>query len=204
MKQKIKSLIKRAPDNKVYIEVITALLTVPVMLTVLITNYNNLTTKKTTSEAVSAVPTKTQEVIIKTIPGNNNSQAQTPPQIANQAQSPATPTPIPTTGTTQCQKSVGPVTISYPTEGETVSDNPLTIIINHDDNDYCAVVWSYSINGGPWSNYSSNSISLYDMPNGSKQLELRVQSTVSNDQTLLTRNFTYTGATNNSASPSAH
>lgn len=195
MKSKIKNWIQKAPDRKVYIEVLTAVLTVPVMLTVLITNLNNLTAKKTTTTA-NVTPAASPQVIIKTIPAGNNTVAQETASKNNQQDSSPT--------ATDCKKQIGPVDISYPTEGENVSDNPLTIIIKHDDDTYCSVVWSYRINGGPWSEYSNNSISLYNMPNGEKKLDLRIQSTVSSDQTMITRNFNYQGSTDQTATSSAN
>jgi hypothetical protein len=187
MRQKVKHWIKSAPDRKVYIEVLTALLTVPVLITVLLTNFSNLT--KTKDSAKNPEPSPKQEIIIKQLPDTSN---------APKAEATST-----TMTPQSCKKEVGPVTIAYPKEGDTISDNPLTISIKYDNDTYCSVVWSYRINGGPWSDYDSNSISLYNLPNGDKQLELRVQSTVTQDQDIITRNFTYTGSTAPAASSSA-
>lgn len=189
MKNKLKSWIKSTPDRKVYIEVITALLTVPVMITVLLTNFNNLTKSKE-AESKSPEPTAKQEIVIKQVPDNT-----TPKAGASAVTQPTQ---------ASCKKEVGPVTISYPQEGASVSDNPLNIIIKYDDSTYCSVVWSYRINGGAWSEYSGNSISLYDMPSGDKKFDLRIQSTVSQDSDMISRSFIYNSTNSQTATPSAN
>ncbi len=183
--KKFKKWLRQAPERKVYIEVITAMLTVPVLITVLITNLNNLNSKK---DPAPTEPSK-QEIILREVPSKNN-----PPQTSatEKKQDPET-----------CKKEIGPISISYPQEGQTVDENPLNIIIRYDDNTYCSVVWSYRINNGSWSEYTSNSISLYDMPSGNKKFDLRVQSTVSQEQEMVTRNFIYTNSTTPIATQSA-
>lgn len=182
-----KNWIKRAPDRKIYIEVITALLTVPVMITVLITNLNNLSSKK--EEHSTPAPQPKQEIIIKEVPSGDSA-----PQAGASAKQLTPDT---------CKKEVGPVTISYPREGQAVDENPLNIIVNYDDDTYCSVVWSYRINNGSWSEYNSSSISFYDMPSGEKKLDLRIQSTVSQDQEMISRTFTYTNTSTPVATQSA-
>jgi hypothetical protein len=184
MVQKVKDWIKKTPDRKVYIEVVTAILTIPVMVTVLVTNLNNLSqTKKEKEENAPVIPTATQEIIIK--------------ESANPVQQLSATTP------SSCKKEVGPITISYPMAGQTITENPVPIVINYSTEEYCAVVWSYRINDGSWSEYGSNSLSLYNMPAGNKKLELRVQSTTSQDQELITREFIYSPSTQIEASQSA-
>lgn len=186
--KKFKKWLKQTPERKVYIEVITAVLTVPVMVTVLITNFNNLSAKK--EAAKPSEPTK-QEIILREIPSNN----QAPLTNANEKQ------PAPDSDT--CKETIGPLTISYPQEGQVVVENPVNIIIRYDDKTYCSVVWSYRINNGPWSEYSSNSIALYDMPSGEKKFDLRIQSTVSQEQELISRSFTYVNSSTPVATQSA-
>jgi hypothetical protein len=188
MVQKFKDWVKKAPDRKIYIEVITALLTVPVMITVLVTNLNNLSDmKKEKADAAQPAPTA-QEIIIKEIPAGQSAQTTITERTIS----------IP-----PCKKEIGPVSISYPTQGATVTENPVNVIISYDDTEYCSAVWSYRINDGAWSEYSSNSISLFEMSAGNKKLELRVQSTVSKDQEVLTREFNYTPTSTTVASGSA-
>ncbi|HRN96175.1 MAG TPA: hypothetical protein PLD54_01880 [Candidatus Levybacteria bacterium] len=190
MVQKFKNWVKKVPDRKIYIEVVTALLTVPVLITVLVTNLNNLSEMKKDKADAAQVTPATQEIIIKDVPSAGQS-----------AQTTITEKII---STQPCKKEVGPINISYPAQGQTVTENPVNIHINYSDSEYCSVVWSYRINDGQWSEYSSNSISLYNMPEGAKKLELRVQSTTSNDQELLTREFNYTPSSTPEASGSAN
>lgn len=167
--------IGKVIERKHYVEFITAALSIPVLLTVILINLNNLNQSKTPQSASAPTP-QTREVIIH----DNSSNGSVAPQPTNN--------PV-------CKKIIGPISISFPTEASTVSDNPVNFIIKYDNDTYCSVVWSYRINNGTWSEYSANSPSIYNLPNGSIKFELRVQSTVSNDQTQLTRNFTYSGGT---------
>lgn len=189
MVQKFKDWVRKAPDRKIYIEVVTAILTIPVMITVLVTNLNNLSEKKKdTAEAAQPSPVK-QEIVIKEIPAGQSAQTTVTEKIVTTEQ--------------PCKKEVGPISISYPLDKQTVTENPVNILIDYSDDEYCSVVWSYRINDGAWSEYSSNSISLFEMPAGDKKLELRVQSTVSKDQEILTREFNYAPSSTSTASGSA-
>lgn len=167
MFRRIKKHFNSIPEGKRYIEVFTALLSVPVLLTVVYTNYLNLQDRNRQNS-------KPEEKIVVV----NGNQAQN-----------TNPTPE------SCKKKIGPISIAYPSEGATIDEDPVNIIISYDKEEYCSVVWSYRVNNGAWSQYSSNSISLYNMTNGDKKLELRVQSTVTDEQTILTRSFKYEGAT---------
>lgn len=181
MKQKLSKLgllLKKVPDRKHYIEFITAILSIPVLLTVILVNMNNLSAQN--KKTASSSPTPVKEVIIHETVKDTPLKA---PQIS--------PT------SSACKKEIGPISISYPAEGAIVSDNPVNFIIRYEDKNYCAVVWSYRINNSSWSEYSSNSPSVYNIPNGTVRFELRIQSTVSSDQAMFQRTFTY----QNSASP---
>ncbi|MBP7832832.1 MAG: hypothetical protein KA035_03615 [Candidatus Levybacteria bacterium] len=171
--------IKKAPDRKHYLEFVTAALSIPVLLTVILVNINNLNASKATPEATPAPSTPPREIIIRENTGSsNNTNVQ--------------PTVIAPTNTEICKKEVGPIAITSPKEGSTVTDNPVNFVIKHDEA-YCSVVWSYRINNGSWSEYSSNAPSIYNMPNGNVRFQLRVQSTVSNDTDSIELNFNYQG-----------
>lgn len=98
-----------------------------------------------------------------------------------------------TTAASSCNPSLGPVSITSPGEGDTVSSNPVEVQISYDNATYCSAVWSYSINGSSWSNYDNNSVALYNLPNGQIQFQLQVKSLTSSDTTTLTRDFYYNG-----------
>lgn len=170
---RIKTWVKQLPNKKHHLDFIAALLSIPVLLTVVTTNIINLQNKSKPQETT----TKQEKPII----------------IQNQDQPKFTPKATDATPSV-CKKEVGPISISYPEENQTVSDNPVCITIKYDNTNYCSVVWSYRINGGSWSNYSSNSVCLYNVPKGNVKFELRAQSTVSEDQTSITRNFVNEGS----------
>lgn len=182
MKRKLTRIFKslqKAPERKHYLEFVTAALSIPVLLTVIFVNLNSLNVKKEATSTEKAQPSPQTVIIRETVPSQSNT-------TNNQ---PATPT------SASCKKQIGPVSITYPKEGATVNDNPVNFIVKYDDSTYCSVVWSYRVNGGSWSEYSSNSPSIYNLPNGNITFELRVQSTVSQDQDQIERQFTYQGTT---------
>jgi hypothetical protein len=174
------------PDKKRYLEFFTALLTVPVLLTVVATNVINLQNMKKRDEQANTTPTPT--VIVNSTP------------VATPA-----PTTTATPGPTEaCRAEVGPVSIQFPTENQTVDQNPVCLDISYKTGEYCAVVWSYRINNSTWSDYNDKSICLYNLPPGEKRLDLRVKSIASGDEIILTRDFTVAGSSPSpSASPSA-
>ena len=174
--------IRRMRIQKMHLDYIAGLLTIPVLVTAVLINFGNL--NKNNNKPIAAPQTPSPQVIIVTsAPNGTNANV-----AANQSAQP-TPTPV-------CLTSVGPVSITSPTEGQAISDNPVCIQIDYSDRSYCSVTWSYRINGGSWSDFNNNSPCLYNLSNGDIQFQLRVNSTVSNDTTTLTRNFVYNGANN--------
>ena len=182
--EKVKTFVKKArysyrglPDKKQYVEFFTAVLTVPVLLTVIILNLNNLRGSK----AVQPTPTPVSlRPIVVTLPESSTSDN----------------TPVTTPKDTQpvCIKGIGPISIDYPDEKASVTDNPIQVDINYDQGNYCAVVWAYSINGGRFSDFDDKSIALYNPPAGTIQFQLKVKSIVTGEQKVITRTFTYQGS----------
>lgn len=160
------------PDKKQYVEFFTAILSVPVLLTVIILNINNLSAKKD-----DAKDTKDTAPIVVTLPADKSNNVVT--QVTSSV----------------CKKGIGPISIDSPTANEIVEDNPVQITIDYDQGDYCAVVWAYSINGGRFSDYSSSSIALYNPPSGSIRFQLKVKSVVTGEERVLNRSFSYQGPT---------
>jgi hypothetical protein len=167
--------------KKHHVEYITALLSVPVLLSVIALNLLNLQGNSKKTEKLT-VPQSEKTIIIE-------------PPLERQTSSPT----FAPTDTPLCKKEVGPISIISPDEGEAISDNPVCITIRYDSENYCSVVWSYRINGGKWSDYSNTSPCLYGLPEGDIEFELRVQSTVSQDSQIIERNFTYVNSATSSA-----
>jgi len=167
------------PAKKQYVEFFTAILTVPVLLTVIILNVSNLRQE----EAKKTTPEPTPRIII-TVPDSSTETKTTG----------KTDTAINTTPAEACKKEIGPVDIASPIEGETITVNPLIISIDREGEGYCAVVWSYRINAGRWSDYDDKSIALYNPPVGQITLDLRVKSVVTGQEKLLSRKFRYEGS----------
>lgn len=178
--------IKKLKPQKMHLDYIAGLLSIPLLVMGLIVNFSNISKKPATTTA-----SPTPQVIV--VPEKDTSGNTSRPVV------------IPT-NTAACQKTIGPISITSPEEGDTVTDNPVCITISYPNTNYCSVVWSYRINNGAWSDYNNNSPCLYNIPSGNVQFQLRVTSTVSTDTKSITRNFTYKGGgttTTPSASSSA-
>lgn len=170
--------------KKPFIEFIVALLSIPSLILVLILNYNSIKNLD-----AKAAPTPIQNI---TVP-NSNTGINIPKFFSRPLSKTPESTPSTSASQTPCNKSLGPVSISSPQEGNVVSTNPVEVDISYDDSTYCGAVWSYSVNGSSWSPYDDNSVALYNLPNGPVQFQLQIKSLTSSDQMTLTRNFTYNG-----------
>lgn len=187
LKQRISRYVKKVlrsyrgiPDKKVYLEFLTGLLSIPVLLTVILLNVSNLKNEKKDS---TPSPTPQQQIIY--VSPNSKDPDDKP-----------TPTDSPA-----CKKGIGEVEIVSPDEGDVISDNPVSLDIDYTPNGFCAVVWSYRINNGSWSNFDDKSIALYNLPRGKVAVDLRVKSIVSGEEKTLSRSFTYNGASSSVNEP---
>lgn len=170
--------IANLPDKKKYFEFITAFLSIPVLLSVVYINYLNIQ-EKTKTDKLSPTPQPTQTVI-------------TIIRDSGAASTPTKPTPVDSNvSDKECDPGLGPVSIINPEDNETITTNPLEIDVNYEQGTHCSAVWSYRINGGPWSDYGDRDIVIYNLPSGDKKLELRVKSIVSGEEDTITRTFTY-------------
>jgi hypothetical protein len=180
-----KKKLEKLYEKKPLVEFVVAILSIPSIILLLILNFKSLSNvnnaKLTPTPASSA-----------TLPVTNRHFFSRPVSTA--------PTPTTEVAITQtqspCNTGLGPVSITSPNQGDTVSSNPVEVDISYDTSTYCSAVWSYSINGSGWSDYNNNSVALYNLPNGQIQFQLRVKSLTSSDTTTLTRNFNYNGQSN--------
>lgn len=175
-------------DKKPLIEFVVAILSIPSIILLVILNYNTLQNLNNKPQ-----PTPTPLVINNTQPAATTTNTTIPNFFTVPITHTPRPTEIPSAPQQPCNKSLGPVSITYPSEGSTVNTNPAEIDISYDNSTYCGAVWAYSINGSSWSDYNNNSVALYNLPNGEVTFQLRVKSITSSDSTTLTRHFTYTG-----------
>jgi len=179
MMKKLLYSYRNLPEKKRYIEFFTALLSVPVLLTVLLLNLSNLTGEKKT-EAVAP----NQEKIIVAVPTTKDLDEKPTPTLKE-----------------ACVKELGPVEIIAPLEGVEVSDNPVSVRIKYSQGEYCAAVWAYRINGGRWSDYDDQSVSLYNLTSGNVDFELRVKSIVTGEEKTLKRSFVYKKEASDASEP---
>lgn len=172
---KAKHWYRQLPDKKRYLEFITAFLSIPVLLTVVISNVRSLQSQ---NAAPTPTPAPTTSVISPTL-------GLKPSDVPIAIDTPSTtPTPGP-----QCNNEIGPIEIVYPEEGQVVSSDPVCLDIVREGTNYCSVVWSYRINGSSWSDYTDRSICMYGLSPGQKNLELRIKSIVTGTETILRRTF---------------
>jgi hypothetical protein len=187
------------PEKKKYIEVLTAFLTVPVLLTVIVNNINAFRSKQETSEQKNeAVTPTTENGRVTVIPIEIYRDV---PTATGFSEPPAT-IESPSTPQGSCKPEVGSFDIVSPIEGQVVSTNPVTVTVRYEKEGYCAVLWSYRINGGMWSDYDDKSIALYHLDSGPKVLEVKAKSIVSSEEKLVERSFIYESSNGISISPS--
>src|SRR3989339_198195 len=165
------------PEKKKYVEFITAVLSVPVMLTVIIINLSNLNQQKSaTNKAANDKTTPIQVIITE----------------GKQGERKEVPIDVPTTTSVPCTREVGPVSILSPRENELVVRDRVCITISTQSS-YCSVIWSYRLDDGDWSDFTDKNICLHNLSNGNKTIQLKIKSALSNDEVTLQRSFIYQG-----------
>lgn len=179
------------PEKKTYIEFFTALLSVPVLITVIMLNVNNLKNSNKSTTSSQPPVQKEEKIYIPVTTTTQNTGKNSTPQAINTPTQTISITPA----NQACKPEIGPASISTPSEGDTVTDNPVSIIITYKTGEYCAVVWSYRLNDGTWSAYDNKSIALYNLPQGKIKIDIKIKSIVTGDEQVLTRNFAYNGTT---------
>lgn len=181
-KDYIKRLYRNMPDKKIYLEFITAALTVPVLITVLLNNINSLKKEPLPLVTPTVAP-------MLSLPPKATPKKQAPPPDPGDTSSPDS------SPTSTCTALVGELSITSPDEQEQVTRDPVCLEIARKTSGYCPIVWSYRINNSAWSDYTDKSICLYGLPSGDKHVDVRTRSIVSSDETLIQRSFTVVGPT---------
>lgn len=189
----IKNAYRALPDKKRYIEFVSAILTVPVLITVIAVNLNNLNANK--EKAPQNNESATKSASAGTI-AKDTEEKPTPKTSPTPSDDEGKKSEVASSSAKDCVREVGPVEISFPDEDQTVSNDPLPITISRKDDKYCAIVWAYRINNSAWSDYTDSSLYLYNLTSGNKKLDLKVKS-VYGDEIILTREFTYKNSTSN-------
>lgn len=171
---------RRLPEKKHHVEFITAVLSVPVMLTVIILNLNNLNQQKNANQKQTSEKIVPIQVVI------TGEKQNLPTEI------PTVTAGIPSATPPSCIKEVGMVSITSPRENEVVTKDPVCITVAMQSG-YCGVNWSYNLDNGDWSDYTNKNICLYNLENGNRTFQLKIRSTASSDEVTLQRSFIYQG-----------
>ena len=181
MLEKFRHWYRILPDKKRYLEFVTALLTIPVLLTVIYTNMVSIREDKKSN--TTPTPEKSEKiVIIREDENKENEKSNTPTPIPTLELSP-------TQSTKECKKEVGPVKISSPSEEEIVQDDLICVKIDYTVGEFCSVAWSYKLDDNKWSDYTSSPFCFSKLDPGKHELDLRVQSVASTDEVTLERTF---------------
>lgn len=174
--ERIQKWWKSLPDKKKYLEVVTALLSIPVLATAILLNFGSLRNKNTDTQ-----PTPIQQQGGVTV---------IPVELKEKGVSPTN---------NQCKKEVGPVEIVYPKENQTVSENSVCIEIAQKSADFCSVQWSFKLDEGEWSAFTDKQFCFSNLSPGPHDVQVIVKSTVSQDQSLIEKQFNY--KTNSAPTP---
>ncbi len=183
--KKVKRVVhQKVISKKPYIEFLTAFISVPLSITWLFLNLNNIknvTAGPTPSPSVSPVVTiiKEKEAVTTSSTSVKGLNTTNPTTVVKVVEKEA------------CKEGLGTVKIVSPAEGEVVTGDPVTFTIDYDNSTYCNAAWSYRVNGGEWSGYSDTSLGVYNLPEGPVTFELHVKSVVNDDATTLVRKFIY-------------
>lgn len=192
----IKNLGSDIPDKKKWIDVITATLTIPVLLTVIISNVNNIKSKEVKGAESETTPTQAPLIVrdVIQIPESN------PIEIVkvndedknNEEQPTSTPVPQqPTSTPVSCKLDPQPIEVSYPKENSEINVDPVCVVMEQKETGYCDTTWAYRVNNSSWSTYTKDPICLYNMANGAIKLEVRTKNRESGREATYTRNFNY-------------
>jgi len=187
--QKTKKWYSNLPDKKKYFELMTAMLSVPMILTVIIVNLNSINRNKQTTTTAAVTTAPVQIIVESPATGSGNIN---PPSNDKQPKTTITPTPTLnlTPTSTTCKQGVGTVEISSPQEDEVITSDNVCISIST-DSDYCGVSWAYKLDDGDWSNFTNQDICLYNLSVGEKSLQVKIKSDVVDKTVTLARNFIY-------------
>ncbi len=185
--------VRAIPSKKHYFEFISALLTIPVLVTVILINLNNLNQKKSgdVNKTAQTVPAVTPEKNTTPVPINIHIT-----QDSTRSADTNTPTPA------SCKNQLGPVDIASPQEGQIVTGDRVCLELSYDTQS-CPITWAYRFDSGAWSDYTDKQICLYNLSPGQKHLEVKFNSVTSGEETVVQRDFIYqTAAAVPSSAPS--
>ncbi len=173
---RVRKVIQGLPSKKQYFELVGAMLSIPVLITVILLNTNSLrgNSAKTTTPTPAVVVTEKDRVITQ------------PPQVIYQNTGNDSSSG---SSNASCTKDVGQVRIASPRQDEVVSTNPVCFDIASDDDSICPLVYSYRVDSGSWTDYSKNTVCLYNLQSGSHTVDVKVKSSQSDDVVQLRRSF---------------
>lgn len=192
---KIKNWYQNLTDKKKYFEIISAFLTIPMLITVIIVNTNNIKNQKKIQNATATTATPIQVIITGSQTKENQPTSSQPiiptstPKLTTTPTPTSTPTPTPTVSTS-CIQEIGPIEIISPQEGEIITADQVCLNVSTNPK-YCPLVWSYNLDNSNWSKFNNNDICLYNLTNGPKQLQIQFKNTFTNKTVTLVRNFNY-------------
>lgn len=181
MLDKIRKWYRSLPDKKVYFELLGAVLTIPVLVTVILLNLTNLSGNKKndpapTPQIIRVVEKDPSSNTVTSVPADVGGAQRVSPQAV-------------------CKKEIGPVNISSPQEGEVTSKNPACITVAYKTGEYCGIEWAVKVDNGAYSEFASKDVCFYNLSPGSKSVNVKVRSLEGGEELILQRNFVYGSGT---------
>jgi hypothetical protein len=181
--QKIKKWLSDH-DHKKTIEITTSSLTIIMMITAITYNITNVKNQNKKDAAASLLTSTPIQVVVENPISTNSGDINPPPKIG-------TTNPISTPTTAACKKDIGEVEILSPLDGEIITSDNVCIKIST-SKDYCAINWAYKLDNSNWSDFTGDdSLCLYNLSSGKKNLQIKIKSTVADKTATLQRTFTY-------------
>lgn len=185
MIEKISNWYNELPEKKKWVDMVTAVLTIPVLITVIAGNLGSLkkNEKPPTVSAQSPQPT-VEKIIIRenTLPGGKQDE-----DNIGVNRNIEEPTP-----TVSCNETLQNYEITYPIENEKISVDPVCVKLTQtEQGNFCSVVRAYRVNNSGWTTYNNDPICLYNMASGPVKLEVRTKSSATGQEKTYTRNFSY-------------
>lgn len=187
MVEKLRKWYRSLPDKKVYFELLGAVLTIPVLVTVILLNLTNLSGNKK-----DPAPTPQIIRVVETAPQKDTGVTAAPVSQGQRVSPQAA-----------CKKEIGPVNITSPREGEVVTKNQVCMTISYNTDEYCGIKWAVKLDNDSYSEFSDNDVCFSNISSGPHSISVKVRSKEGDEEVILQRNFQYGASGQTTATTSA-
>ncbi len=169
----IRRLVQKLQLRKGWVDWVIALLTIPVLLTIVFSNILTIREKNNIPE--NSTPQASQQPINIVV---ENPTIKPSPQVS------VTPS-VPV-----CKDGLPTYEIVTPQENALVTGDPVCLVFVAQEDRYCSVRWAFRVNNTNWSPFTSQPVCLYNMKSGPVTVEVKFRAE-NDDEQIYTRKFTY-------------